>query len=62
MFTDGRYTLQVRAQVEAALYDYVAVPATSPTDWLAANAAAGDRIGYDPWLHTKAGSTRRRRR
>ena len=53
MFTDGRYTLQVRAQVEAALYDYVAVPATSTTDWLAANAGPGDRIGYDPWLHTR---------
>nr|WP_295663763.1 aminopeptidase P family protein [Polymorphobacter sp.] len=53
MFTDGRYTLQVRAQVEAALYDYVAVPATSATDWLAANARPGDRIGYDAWLHTR---------
>ncbi len=53
MFTDGRYTLQVRAQVEAALYDYVAVPATSATDWLAGNARPGDRIGFDPWLHTR---------
>ena len=53
MFTDGRYTLQVRAQVDGALYDYVAVPATPTTDWLAANARAGDRIGYDPWLHTR---------
>ena len=53
MFTDGRYTLQVRAQVDGALYDHVAVPGTSTTDWLAANAAAGDRIGYDPWLHSR---------
>jgi len=53
MFTDGRYTLQVRAQVDGGLYDYVAVPATSATDWLAANARPGDRIGYDAWLHTK---------
>lgn len=53
MFTDGRYTLQVREQVDGALYDYVAVPATSTTEWLAVNARAGDRIGYDPWLHTK---------
>ncbi len=53
MFTDGRYTLQVRAQVDGGLFDYVAVPATSTTDWLAANAVAGDRIGYDPWLHTR---------
>ncbi len=53
MFTDGRYTLQVRAQVDGALFDYVAVPATSTTDWLAANAHPGDRIGFDPWLHTR---------
>jgi len=53
MFTDGRYTLQVRAQVDGALYDYISVPATPTTDWLAANARAGDRIGYDPWLHTR---------
>ncbi len=53
IFTDGRYTLQVREQVDGALYDYVAVPATSTTEWLAANARAGDRIGYDPWLHAK---------
>ena len=53
MFTDGRYTLQVRAQVDGDLYDYVAVPGTSMTEWLAANAAAGAGIGYDPWLHTR---------
>ena len=45
MFTDGRYTLQVRAQVDGGLFDYVAVPATSTTDWLVANANPGDRIG-----------------
>ena len=62
IFTDGRYTLQVREQVDGTLYDYVAVPATSTTDWLAANAAAGDRIGYDPWLHTHGWVRRRPRR
>jgi Xaa-Pro aminopeptidase len=53
MFTDGRYTLQVRAQVEEALYGYESVPETSPAAWLAAHAKAGDVIGYDPWLQTK---------
>jgi Xaa-Pro aminopeptidase len=53
MFTDGRYTLQVRNQVDGGLYDYVAVPGTSTTDWVAAHANAGDRIGYDAWLHTR---------
>ncbi len=51
IFVDGRYTLQVREQVDGRLYDYAAVPATSPAAWLAQHAGQGARIGYDPWLH-----------
>lgn len=51
MFTDGRYTLQVRQQVDPAHYAYIDVPASSVAVWLAANVTAGQRIGYDPWLH-----------
>ena len=51
IFTDGRYTLQVRSQVDGADWSYEAVPATSPAAWLKANAPAGARLGYDPWLH-----------
>jgi Xaa-Pro aminopeptidase len=51
MFTDGRYTLQVRQQVSGDDYAYVDVPASSIGAWLAEHAAAGQRIGYDPWLH-----------
>ena len=54
IFTDGRYTLQVREQVDAADWAYLAVPATSVAEWLAEHAPAGSRIGYDPWLHTRA--------
>lgn len=54
IFTDGRYTLQVRQQVSADQWDYVGVPATSVADWLGAHAPDGGRIGYDPWLHTRA--------
>ena len=53
IFTDGRYTLQVRAQVDAADWSYQSVPETNVTDWLKAEAPAGARIGYDPWLHRK---------
>ncbi|KQM36299.1 aminopeptidase P family protein [Sphingomonas sp. Leaf10] len=52
MFTDGRYTLQVREQVDASDWQFVQVPATSMTDWLRGAVQAGDRIGYDPWLAT----------
>ncbi|HCO47329.1 MAG TPA: X-Pro aminopeptidase, partial [Erythrobacter sp.] len=51
MFTDGRYTVQVREQVNGALYDYEDVPATSPAKWIAAHAPDGAKIGYDAWLH-----------
>lgn len=54
IFTDGRYTVQVRTQVDAMLYDYVSVAETRPHEWMAANVRAGDRIGYDAWLHTEA--------
>ena len=53
IFTDGRYTLQVRQQVPGDLFDYQDVPQTSAAQWLADHAAAGDRIGYDAWLHTR---------
>ena len=53
IFTDGRYTLQVREQVAGELFDYQDVPRTSVGEWLAALAGDGDRIGYDPWLHTR---------
>ena len=53
IFVDGRYTLQVRAQVSADHWDYCGVPQTSVADWLRDHAPAGGRIGYDPWLHTR---------
>ncbi|MXP29324.1 M24 family metallopeptidase [Porphyrobacter algicida] len=51
VFTDGRYTVQVREQVDGNLFDYEPVPETSPAKWLAANAPKGAKIGYDAWLH-----------
>jgi len=51
IFVDGRYTVQVRDQVDGALYDYVGVPQSSVAEWLGANVSAGQKIGYDPWLH-----------
>ncbi|MEA1072663.1 aminopeptidase P family protein [Sphingomonas sp. LY160] len=53
IFTDGRYTVQVRSQVDGDDFSYESVPETSPAEWLKAHAAKGARIGYDPWLHSR---------
>ncbi|MFN4114138.1 MAG: aminopeptidase P family protein [Sphingomonadaceae bacterium] len=53
IFVDGRYTIQVREQVDERLFEYQSVPATSHAKWLAANAPEGAKIGYDAWLHSR---------
>ncbi len=53
IFTDGRYTIQVREQVDGKNWQYVGVPETSIAAWLSEHAPKGGRIGYDPWVHTK---------
>jgi Xaa-Pro aminopeptidase len=54
IFVDGRYTIQVRAEVDLDVFEPVAVMETSVADWLKENVKAGGRIGYDPWLMTRA--------
>ena len=49
VFTDGRYTLQLAAQTDPALFERCHIIEQPPPDWLKA-AAPGERIGYDPWL------------
>ncbi len=51
ILVDGRYTLQVRSEVDPAVFEPLSSVETSLSDCLKA-AASGKRIGYDPWLHT----------
>lgn len=60
IFIDGRYRLQVKAQV-ADCFTPVHWPETQLADWLAGAAKPGDRIAYDPWLHTSAEISRAER-
>lgn len=53
IFVDGRYTLQVRDQVDGKFYAYESVPETSVAKWLGEHAPHGAQIAYDPWLHGK---------
>lgn len=52
MFVDGRYTLQVKTQVDGTLFEYRHLVDEPPHEWLQRNAGKGGRIGYDPWLHS----------
>src|SRR5229473_7540453 len=52
IFVDGRYTLQVRSEVPELLFEYRHLVEQPASEWIAANLAAGDKLGYDPWLHT----------
>jgi Xaa-Pro aminopeptidase len=52
IFVDGRYTLQIRDQVDLSVIEPVPLSDTSPEKWLEQKLASGVRIGYDPWLHT----------
>lgn len=58
VFTDGRYTLQVRAQTvqpDFTADDMVENPIAT---YLSGLDLAGKAIGYDPWLHTINGFKR----
>ncbi|MGL4937013.1 aminopeptidase P family protein [Shewanella sp.] len=54
IFTDGRYTVQVRQQVDASLFDYESLTDTPQIDWLCDELPQGARVGFDPKLHTLA--------
>lgn len=53
IFVDGRYTLQVKDQVDNQAFERLGIPEDKPVDWLFEHLGKGDIIGYDPWLHTK---------
>ena len=52
IFVDGRYTVQVKDQVDAKLFEYRSIPGDSLGDWLKGVSESGAKIAYDPWLHT----------
>lgn len=54
IFVDGRYTTQVRRQVDTDAFAPVAVAETRPSRWLQERLASGARLGFDPKLHTRA--------
>lgn len=52
VFVDGRYTLQVDREVDGALFERLQVADFPMAGWLKTEVGKGDKIGYDPFLHT----------
>ncbi len=52
VFTDGRYTLQVRAQVDGDLFAYRDLVDGGVPAFIRERGKQGQRIGYDPKLHS----------
>ncbi len=57
IFVDGRYTLQVKDQVDTKVITPVAIAETTASQWLKKNLKKGAKLGYDPWLLTPAQRT-----
>lgn len=51
IFVDGRYTIQVKAQVDHDLFEFEDLVKDPPSAWIEKNVPSGARLGYDPWLH-----------
>src|SRR5947208_1707911 len=58
VFVDGRYTLQAAKQVDSKAWSIEPLADPPPEHWLSKHLAAGDRLGFDPWLHTSAAAER----
>ncbi|TPM55033.1 aminopeptidase P family protein [Mesorhizobium sp. B2-2-4] len=52
IFVDGRYTLQVRGEVDLGIFSIESLVDNPPANWLKDNLGKGARLGFDPWLHT----------
>lgn len=58
VFADGRYTVQVKAECDGALFDFPGLARTELPKWIGDKLKQGDVVGFDPWLHT-SGEIRR---
>jgi Xaa-Pro aminopeptidase len=58
LFVDGRYTLQAREQVDTDLFEIVHLTETPLDQWIEKTLREGQKLGYDPWLHTIEGAER----
>jgi Xaa-Pro aminopeptidase len=58
LFVDGRYTLQAGKQVDGKAWTVQPLVDPPPESWLGTQLTHGDRLGFDPWLHTSSAAER----
>jgi Xaa-Pro aminopeptidase len=58
LFVDGRYTLQAGEQSDPELFTIEHLVDRPPCAWIEANLTTGQKLGFDPWLHTAEGAER----
>ena len=58
LFVDGRYQVQVREEVDDAVFAIEHLVERPPHEWIEASLSAGAKLGYSPWLHTVDGAER----
>ncbi|UGX95909.1 aminopeptidase P family protein [Bradyrhizobium barranii subsp. barranii] len=58
IFVDGRYTIQAAKQVDAKAWAVESLIDPPPESWVSTHLKAGDRLGFDPWLHTSSAAER----
>src|ERR1700689_396778 len=58
VFVDGRYTLQAAKQVDTKAWSVEPLADPPPESWLGKHLVSGNRLGFDPWLHTSASAER----
>ncbi|WP_299796465.1 aminopeptidase P family protein [uncultured Shewanella sp.] len=51
IFVDGRYTVQVKQQVDGTLFEYLSLTDNPQIEWLSDKLKSDARVGYDSRLH-----------
>ena len=52
LFVDGRYMVQVREEVDSAIFAIEHLIEQPLTKWIEANLRQATKLGYSPWLHS----------
>ncbi len=52
IFTDGRYNIQIRNEVNQSFFKIMDIAENAPFSWLKKNIKKNITIGFDPWLHS----------